>query len=324
MQSGNQAKMNPILKALLAILVLLGAFGVVGMGFVMYQFGSRQPPRPDLQLTEKIKQLAPTAPISIVITRNKHRIYTEHWPAETDRHHAYALGRAGELFTAMAAAVLLDRGKLTLEDPVTRWLPLDAPFQSITIEHLLAHSSGLRGDTWPVNPTGEPGDTSESAGANYQLLTRILEAAAQEPLNRFIEKNIVKPLAMEHTHFHEQSHQWYACAEDLLAYELALNTNQIIRMKTYLRFFSPGKLTDGQRGQFGLGWRIADYRGLRLEQAAGAGQSYSHALSRFSQKNFSMIILSELPESEFDARQWTQTIADLYLDRELPKPHLKP
>lgn len=53
-------------------------------------------------------------------------------------------GSVGKQFTAAAAMLLVEDGRLALADPVTKFLP-DAPahWRDITIRHLLTHTSGL-------------------------------------------------------------------------------------------------------------------------------------------------------------------------------------
>jgi len=70
------------------------------------------------------------------------------------------LASVGKLFTAVAAMILVERGAIALDDPVSRYLPeftdvriavvdaqdstrLEAPARPITIYHLLTHTSGL-------------------------------------------------------------------------------------------------------------------------------------------------------------------------------------
>ncbi|SFD31982.1 serine hydrolase domain-containing protein [Pragia fontium] len=61
----------------------------------------------------------------------------------------FRLSSVTKLFTTLAAGVLLDQGKLKLEDKVTQWLPwftpklADGTAPDITIGHLLCHSAGL-------------------------------------------------------------------------------------------------------------------------------------------------------------------------------------
>ena len=56
------------------------------------------------------------------------------------------LGSMNKMFTAVAIGQLLDKGKLTLDDKVGRWLPdfSNAEVRErVTIRHLLSHTSGL-------------------------------------------------------------------------------------------------------------------------------------------------------------------------------------
>src|SRR5688500_1638251 len=53
-------------------------------------------------------------------------------------------GSVGKQFTAAAVMLLVEDGKLALEDPLTKFFP-DAPkaWQHLTVRHLLTHTSGL-------------------------------------------------------------------------------------------------------------------------------------------------------------------------------------
>lgn len=55
-------------------------------------------------------------------------------------------GSVGKAFTVMAIMMLVDDGKVRLDDPVAKWF-LDAPdaWRPITVRHLLEHTSGLPG-----------------------------------------------------------------------------------------------------------------------------------------------------------------------------------
>jgi CubicO group peptidase (beta-lactamase class C family) len=57
----------------------------------------------------------------------------------------FRLGSITKQFTAVAVLALAEEGKLSLSDPITRFLP-DYPTHGhvITVEHLLNHTSGIR------------------------------------------------------------------------------------------------------------------------------------------------------------------------------------
>src|ERR1043166_2977968 len=71
-------------------------------------------------------------------------------------------GSITKTLTAIAIMQLRDRGSLSLDDPVTRWVPelraVHDPFgsmDSVTIRMLLSHSAGFQNPTWP-DTQGKP------------------------------------------------------------------------------------------------------------------------------------------------------------------------
>lgn len=64
----------------------------------------------------------------------------------------FQTGSVGKQFTAAAVMVLVDEGKLSLDDPVTKFWPDAGPWwRPVTVRHLLTHTSGM--------PNFEPGVT---------------------------------------------------------------------------------------------------------------------------------------------------------------------
>ena len=121
--------------------------------------------------------------------------------------------------TTSAIMLLHDQGKLSVEDPVYKYLPaFDTPEKrSITLRHLLTHTSGLiewypmyyrsdnREDTYRLIES-LPLKFPVGAGRHYSdlgfwLLGEIAEKVSGEPLEDFVRKHIFKPLHMDHTGF---------------------------------------------------------------------------------------------------------------------------
>ena len=92
---------------------------------------------------------------SIVIVKDDKLIYAKGFgvrelgkPAEVDEHTLFAIASNTKAFTAAALAILVDEGKLKWDDPVTKYLPTFALYDSyvtreLTIRDLLSHRSGL-------------------------------------------------------------------------------------------------------------------------------------------------------------------------------------
>lgn len=125
-------------------------------------------------------------------------------------------------FTAMAIMMLAERGKLSYEDPLTRFFPEFPRYaKRITVRHLLHHTSGIRdyaeffddstarpGQTSPLllralaqqsSPVFAPGQKYEYSNSGYFLLAMIADKVAGKPLPEFIDENIFAPLAMKHS-----------------------------------------------------------------------------------------------------------------------------
>ena len=136
--------------------------------------------------------------------------------------------------TIGAAAVmqLRDRGRLSLDDPVLRWIPelrqVHDPFgaaDSITIRHLLSHSAGYQSPTWPWTDGAEwepfeptrwdqlvammpymrlqfrPGSRYGYSNPAYVYLARIVEAASGDPWQSYVQKNVFTPLGLTRSYF---------------------------------------------------------------------------------------------------------------------------
>lgn len=119
--------------------------------------------------------------------------------------------------TATAVMLLAEDGKLSLDDPVQKYLP---GFQGrwkedVKIVHLLNHSSGLpkgtvlRGDT-PAEVLRRlqrtliylpPGARAEYSDIGYAILWAAAERAAGEPLPDYLRRRVYEPLGMSSTGF---------------------------------------------------------------------------------------------------------------------------
>ncbi len=119
--------------------------------------------------------------------------------------------------TATAVLLLAEDGAIRLDDPVRKHLPeFEGQFKDrVTWRHLLTHTSGLPGG---ANIRGdEPGERlrrllrtriDEPPGRHvvytdlgYVVLWAAAERAAGEPLTRFLERRVWRPLGMTHTGF---------------------------------------------------------------------------------------------------------------------------
>ena len=73
----------------------------------------------------------------------------------------FYVGSLSKQFTAMAAALAIQQGKLSADDSIRKWLPeLPAYADPITVRHLVHHTSGLRDYNTLLSIAGRRGDES--------------------------------------------------------------------------------------------------------------------------------------------------------------------
>lgn len=133
----------------------------------------------------------------------------------------YRLASLTKQFTAASILLLAEDGKLSLDDPVKRWLPsLPAAADHITLRHLLSHTSGLI-DYEDVMPEGlseqlhdqdvlqllqdqdrtyfAPGSAYRYSNSGYALLALVVGKASGMDFASFLHQRIFQPLGMRQT-----------------------------------------------------------------------------------------------------------------------------
>lgn len=126
---------------------------------------------------------------------------------------SYSLASMTKIFTASATMVLVQDGKITLDESITKVLPqLPAKWSKVTIRNCLSHTSGLPDEiTDGVNLTPITGERAElfkilankpltpigkeSAynQTGYTILGMIIEKISGMPYEKFVEARVLKP-----------------------------------------------------------------------------------------------------------------------------------
>jgi CubicO group peptidase (beta-lactamase class C family) len=140
----------------------------------------------------------------------------------------FDMGSVSKQFVAASVVLAAEQGYLSLDDDVRKYIPELLDYgHTITVRHMLHHTSGLRDlgnlldfsgrNNEDVHPFEElldlvvrqkalnfkPGDEFLYSNTNYFLLTEVIHRATRKPLSQFAEENIFKPLGMSHTHFRD-------------------------------------------------------------------------------------------------------------------------
>ena len=142
--------------------------------------------------------------------------------AKVDENTVFRIASMTKSFTALAILKLRDDGKLSLEDPVSKWIPefasMELPTRDtapIRIRHLLSHSAGFPED----NPWGDqqlaatdaeltgwlqlgipfstpPGTRYEYSNYGFGLLGRIVAQASGVSYDQYLQSEILEKLGM--------------------------------------------------------------------------------------------------------------------------------
>lgn len=150
----------------------------------------------------------------------------------TDTNTIYQYGSITKTLVAITIMQLRDRGLVSLDDPVTRYIPelrrVHDPYgspDSITVRMLMSHSAGFQNPTWPwkqgapwepFEPTTweqlvamlpyqqlrfKPGTQWSYSNPALIYLARIVELVTGEPWLVYVQKNVFTPLGMTRSYF---------------------------------------------------------------------------------------------------------------------------
>jgi CubicO group peptidase (beta-lactamase class C family) len=143
-----------------------------------------------------------------------------------------------KMFAGASIMMLVDEGKVSLDDPVTKFIPqlskwmvveekdqshvlLKPPVRPVTIRHVLSHTSGLAGSSELQQVTGadssplkaralssvtgplqwQPGDKYAYGNQGMNIAARIVEIVSGMPYEEFLQKRFFEPLGMTETTF---------------------------------------------------------------------------------------------------------------------------
>jgi CubicO group peptidase (beta-lactamase class C family) len=202
-----------------------------------------------------------------------------------------------KMFAGASILMLMDAGKVSLEDPVTKFIPelkkwmvveekdqshilLKPLVRPVTIRHLLSHTSGLAGaselqqvmgaDSTPLKAralssvTGplqwQPGEKYAYGTQSMNIAARVVEIVSGMPYEQFLQTRFFDPLGMKETTF------WPSEA-------------QIARLAGA---YGPNKAKDGYaRGNIGFLNKPLSDRARRFPEAGGGLFSTTHDIFRY-------------------------------------------
>ena len=212
--------------------------------------------------------------------------------------------------TSTAFMMLVDEGKIQLDDPVAKYLPefgnlwvkvessndhvlLRRPKHPITVREILSHTSGLPPvspierptfDLMPLrdavashsmNPLAfEPGTQYEYSNAGINTAGRIIEVVSGMPYEKFLSERLFKPLGMKDTTFIPNKRQIALLAKSYMpdAAKTGLKETTISQVKYPLD--SPGRYPFPAGGLFSTASDISRFCQMILNGGVVGGKRY--------------------------------------------------
>lgn len=219
-------------------------FTIAALFLLAVQFSLAQNPTPSLQpeqqISSKIDEFMNSAANanrfsgSILVAHNGKSIISKGYgmanyelSVPNTPQTVFRVGSLTKQFTSMAIMILQERGKLSVADPICKYLTnCPASWQSVTIRHLLTHTSGIPNFTslpdfekiqiMRIPPPGvielfkdkpldfAPGEQWRYSNSGYYLLGLIIERVSGKSYENFLQENIFTPLNLKNTGYDSQ------------------------------------------------------------------------------------------------------------------------
>ena len=204
-----------------------------------------------------------------VVARHDYGLADRSRGQRVDERTLFHYGSITKTLTAIAIMQLRDRGRLSLDDPITRYVPelrrVHDPYgamDSVTLRMLLSHSAGFQNPTWPYKqgldwepfePTTwaqlvammpyqqllfRPGTKWSYSNPAYIYLARVIEQLTGDPWETYVQKNILSPLGLTRSYF--GATPYYLAADRADSYEIVRDTTGRAVVHDFGREFDPG------------------------------------------------------------------------------------
>lgn len=200
-----------------------------------------------------------------------------------------------------------------------------------------APMSGAPGAEWVYNNSG------------YYLLGAVIEKVSGMSYADFLATRIFTPLGMLNTAFEGKErgakrvpgyrteagkfrlapdiapNMTYAAgglvstADDLLRWQIAIASNQLLKPATWKRVFTPATLNNGTATEYGYGWLVLKLRGQALRTHTGVVAGFQSSVLMLPEQQLSITFLTNQQARQNVARRMGEQIAAMAIGKPFPE-----
>ena len=295
--------------------------------------------------------------ISAVIAKNQSVVWSASLgaPTITDTT-VFHLASLTKPFASTVILQLVDEGKVSLDDPVSKYgIVLSSP-APVLVRHLLSHTS-----------EGVPGTRYAYNGDRFSLLDSVIQRAAGKSFAAALQERIILPLDLTHTaptpqnaafavsgldkaaylanvapgytwtngHFVPTAYQTAfssaagltASARDYAAFSMAMDRDAFLKPATKALAWTPTTSPSGEVFPYGLGWFVTDYKGVRVVWHYGYWTASSTLVIKVPAQNLTFVVLANtdglsapypLGAGKLDASPWARAFLETFVIAKLP------
>ena len=299
--------------------------------------------------------------ISAVIAKEQAIVWTGSFGSSAGAISDTTVFHLASLTKPLASTVILqlvDEGKVSLTDPVSKYGITLASSGTILVHHLLSHTS-----------EGTPGSRYAYNGDRFSLLDSVIARAAGKSFASAVQERIITPLGLRHTAPNPQSaafsasgldktrytanvapgYRWNgsgftptayetsfssaagltASARDYAAFSMAMDRDAFVTSTTKGRAYAPSVSPSGEIFPYGLGWFTTDYKGVRVIWHYGYWTASSTLVIKVPSQGLTFVLFANtdglsapypLASGKLDSSPWAREFLETFAIARLQLP----
>ena len=295
--------------------------------------------------------------ISAVIAKDQSVVWSASLgaPTVTDTT-VFHLASLTKPFASTVILQLVDEGKVSLDDPVSKYGVVLASPAPVLVRHLMSHTS-----------EGVPGTRYAYNGNRFSLLDSVITRATGKSFAAALEERIIIPLGLTHTAPTPQSaafaesglnpatylanvapgYTWTngafvstayetsfstaagltASARDYAAFSMAMDRDAFLKPSTKALAWTPATSPSGEVFPYGLGWFATDYKGVRVVWHYGYWTASSTLVIKVPTQNLTFVLLANtdglsapypLGAGKLETSPWARAFLETFVIAKLP------